>query len=203
MEFWNSLLTEKSWNLLLELKKKPIKFVVIGGWAIYLHTRAHKSKDIDIIIKDYNDLEWLKRNYELRKNDRLRKYEIRKEEIDIDVYVPFYSRLGLPAKDLIKETVKIDVRDVVNSEALMVLKQMVEKERRGSVKGLKDKLDIMTLLLFAGVDFNKYRKLLKDYKIEHLKKELIILVKGFTDVKYLNLNPREFKLKRLALLKEI
>jgi len=141
MEFWNSLLTEKSWNLLIELRKKPIRFVVIGGWAIYLHTNAHKSKDIDIIIEGYKDLDWLKMNYDLRKNDRLRKYEIKQEEIDIDIYMPFFSKLGLPVEDLLKETEKIEGFEVVNPEALLILKQAAEKERRGSVKGMKDKLE--------------------------------------------------------------
>jgi hypothetical protein len=31
MDFWNSMLTEKSWNQLLELKKKNFDFIVIGG----------------------------------------------------------------------------------------------------------------------------------------------------------------------------
>ena len=40
-EFWNSLLTEKSWNLLIEIKKK-YDFILIGGWAVYLLTRQQK-----------------------------------------------------------------------------------------------------------------------------------------------------------------
>mgnify|MGYP001615326788 CR=1 FL=1 len=203
MEFWNSLLTEKSWNLLTELKKKPIKFIVIGGWAIYLHAKAHKSKDIDIIVRSHKDLDWLKRNYDLRKNERLRKYEIKVEEIDIDIYVSFYSKLGLPVEDLLREIEKIEGFDVVKSEVLLILKQAVEMERRGSVKGMKDRIDIMTLLLFAEVDFKKYNALLKKYKIEDLRVELTTLIREFKDIQYLNLNPREFKLRKMALLKKI
>jgi len=47
-EFWNSFLTEKSWEILQKLKKQH-KFILIGGWAIYLLTNQQKSKDIDII----------------------------------------------------------------------------------------------------------------------------------------------------------
>ena len=59
MEFWNSTLTEKSWRILLDLKKTIPHFVVIGGWAAYLWTNQHKSKDIDIII-NFEDLQALK-----------------------------------------------------------------------------------------------------------------------------------------------
>ncbi len=48
-QFWNSLLTEKSWKILHELKK-GYSFIVIGGWAVYLLTRQQKSKDIDILV---------------------------------------------------------------------------------------------------------------------------------------------------------
>ena len=51
MEYWNELITQKSWDVLQKLKK--INFVLIGGWASYLWTSSHKSKDIDIIV-DFN-----------------------------------------------------------------------------------------------------------------------------------------------------
>ena len=56
MEFWNSTLTEKSWKILLQLKEKKFDFIVIGGWAAYLWTSLHKSKDIDIAVKDFDGL---------------------------------------------------------------------------------------------------------------------------------------------------
>ena len=52
MEFWNSLLTEKSQKLLMQLKNPPIKFILIGGWAVWLYTKQQKSKDIDIVLKE-------------------------------------------------------------------------------------------------------------------------------------------------------
>jgi len=53
MEFWNNTLTEKSWKILQQLKKENFDFVLIGGWAAYLWTKLHKSKDIDIVIKNF------------------------------------------------------------------------------------------------------------------------------------------------------
>jgi len=98
VEFWNSLLTEKSWNILQEIKGK-FDFILIGGWASYLWTKTHKSKDIDIII-DLKTLYKIKNEYKLIKNDRLKKYEIKFGEIDVDIYVPYYSKLSLPIEGL-------------------------------------------------------------------------------------------------------
>ena len=50
-EFYHELITEKSFKILQDLRKK-IKFILIGGWAVFLYARTLKSKDIDIII-DY------------------------------------------------------------------------------------------------------------------------------------------------------
>ncbi|MBI4139644.1 hypothetical protein HY483_01640, partial [Candidatus Woesearchaeota archaeon] len=69
MEFWNSDLTEKSWSILQDIQKEKFRFVLIGGWASYLWTKQHKSRDIDIIIPDYKELEILKKKYSLNKND--------------------------------------------------------------------------------------------------------------------------------------
>jgi len=72
-------LVEKSWNKLFELKDK-INFVLIGGWAVYLYTKRNKAtKDIDMIV-DYDTLGYLQANYQVNRNDRLRKYDVKLEE---------------------------------------------------------------------------------------------------------------------------
>ncbi len=48
MAYYHDLITEKSWRILQELKRQ-YQFILIGGWAVYLHASALKSKDIDII----------------------------------------------------------------------------------------------------------------------------------------------------------
>src|SRR3989344_5181136 len=108
MDYWNNILTEKSWSILLKLKKEKFNFTVIGGWAAYLWTNLHKSKDIDIVINDFKDLDFLKKNYDLRKNDSLKKYEIKFEEIDLDIYVPYYSKLALPIEEIKSRITKIE-----------------------------------------------------------------------------------------------
>ena len=203
MEFWNNTLTEKSWKILLELKEKNFDFIVIGGWAAYLWTNLHKSKDIDIVIRDFKDLNFLKKNYELIKNDNLKKYEIKIEEIDIDIYAAFFSELTIPADEIKKYTSKIKNFEVVKPEALLILKQGAELDREKSVKGEKDRIDIMTLVLNADVNFKEYFNLLKKYKIEHFYKRLKKIILSFKEIKYLNMNPREFKLKKEKVMKRL
>ena len=199
MDFWNSNLTEKSWNKLTELKGK-FSFIVIGGWAAYLWTNLHKSKDIDIAIKNFNDLNFLKENYNLIKNDNLKKYEIKFEEIDLDIYVPHFSKLAIPVEELKKYTAKIQNFEVVKPEALLILKQGAEEAREKSVKGEKDRVDIVTLLLYSGVNFKDYFKLLKEYKLEHYYPRLNNILTNFKEINYLNMNPREFKLKKKEII---
>lgn len=202
MEYWHNLVTEKSWKILQQLKGK-FDFSLIGGWAAYLWTRAQKSRDIDIIV-DFRTLEQLKKSYDVRKNDHLKKYEIKIEEIDVDIYVPYYSRLAFPLEDLPKEEIaKIEGFSVVSKEILLILKQSAEEARSMSEKGEKDRLDILSLLFLCDVNYKKYLDLLKKYSKEEYRKRLQSLVKGFQDGSYFNLTPRQLKLKKQEILKKI
>ena len=202
MQFWNEILTEKSWNVLKDLTKKEFNFILIGGWAIYLWSKAHKSKDIDIIV-DFENLEKIKLNYELKKNDNLKKYEINIDEIDIDIYVPYYSKLTIPIEDIKNHTAKIENFKVTKPEILLILKQGAELDRKDSEKGLKDRIDILDLLFNYDINFKEYRLLLKKYKIQNFSKRLIYIIKNFKEFKYFDLNPRQFKLKKQEILKKI
>ena len=200
MEFWNSLLTEKSWNILQEIKSK-FNFILIGGWASYLWTKTHKSKDIDIII-DLKTLYKIKNEYKLIKNDRLKKYEIKFGEIDVDIYVPYYSKLSLPIEGLKNYFTVVEGFKVVTPEILLILKQGAELDRGNFVKGQKDRIDIMTLLFYSDIDFKKYNEILKRYNLDYLK-ELKRIITAFKDVNHLNVNVKEFKKRKNKLLEEI
>jgi len=200
VEFWNSLLTEKSWNILQDLKKK-FDFVLIGGWANYLWTKTHKSKDIDIII-DLKTLYILKENYRLIKNDRLKKYEIKIDDIDIDIYVPHYSKLSLPVEFIQKNVTVVEGFKVIIPEVLLILKQGAELNRGYSIKGQKDRIDIMTLLFYSDIDFKKYKEILKIYHLDYLN-ELKRIIKIFKDLKHLNANVKDFKKKKEEILKKL
>ena len=143
MEYWNSMLTEKSWKILHEIRKQ-FNFVLIGGWAVYLWAKTHKSRDIAIVV-DFQTLEKLKKDYGLRKNDHLKKYEIKQDEIDIDIYVPYYSKLAIPVEEI--KSAKIEGFDVAKPEFLLILKQGAEIERNESQKG--ERLLILHKVIFT------------------------------------------------------
>ncbi|MBI3036688.1 hypothetical protein HYY73_02945 [Candidatus Woesearchaeota archaeon] len=199
MEYWHDLITEKSWKLLQQLRGK-FKFILIGGWAVYLLARTQKSKDVDIIV-DVNTLQRLKNEYDLRKNDALRKYEIKADEVDVDIYVPYYSRLAMPVEKV--ESLKIEGFDVARPEELLILKQGAEKDRRHSEKGEKDRIDVMSLLLDSIIDFHRYRQVVAANKKEELIIRLLELVRGFSEYKYFNITPSEFKRRKEKLVDEL
>lgn len=200
MEFWNTLVTEKSWEILQKIRKE-INFVLIGGWAVYLWAKSHKSKDVDIVI-DFKELNKLKLNYKLKKNDALKKYEIKINDVDIDIYVPFYSRLPL-LENIDDNISNIEGFRVVTPEALIVLKQSAEINRSNTEKGLKDRIDILDLLLKCQINFKEYKKILQKENLNGFIERLAYIIKTFKDIKYLELNPRQFKLKRNELIKHV
>jgi hypothetical protein len=172
---------------------REFDFILIGWWAAYLWTKAHKSKDIDIVV-NYDVFDKLSVKYELVKNERLRNYEIRMKEYDIDVYLPYFSNLGLPVEEFEKHTTFVEGIKTLIPEILVILKQMVEVKRRGSIKGRKDLIDILTLLIHAPSDVEKYKALLDHYKVPQLLNELRtqITLFGERDLAYIDLNIQEF-----------
>lgn len=144
MAYYHDLITQKSWEELKKLKKK-FNFVLIGGWAVYLYSKTLKSKDIDILI-EYEELIKLRKVYEISKNERLKKYEARKEEIQIDIYLPHYSSLGIPVEDLMKEMISFEGFRIVKKEWLITLKIFTLSQRGRTVKGQKDFLDLLSLM---------------------------------------------------------
>ena len=192
MEFWNEIILEKSWNVLQKIQKE-FDFVLIGGWAVYLWTNSQKSKDVDIII-EYGALDYLKKNYVLKKNDYLKKYEIVIDDVDVDIYLPYFSDLGIPVEEITKHKVKVRGIETLPPELLLILKQKAERDRRDSVKGQKDQVDILNLLVRLDINWKIYKEFLEMYDLQEYKRELLHLIKAFGMVEYIGMNPREYKL---------
>jgi len=201
MQYYHDLITQKSWQLLLSLKKK-YDFVLIGGWAVYLYARTLKSKDIDLII-NYPVLEQLKEEFTVVKNDRLKKYETKTEETDIDIHLPYYSELGLPADEVIKLTTMLENFKVPDVEILALLKAKALLERKNSVKGRKDLIDLVSLFSLEGFDFKKLGQHARKFQSENLLRVIVEKVKSTTKIDELNLNVHkmaEFKRRTLPKL---
>lgn len=192
-EFYHSIIIEKSFKALQELKKK-YDFVLIGGWAVFLYSRALKSKDIDIIV-DYGELNKLKENYTVFKNERLKKYEIKFGEFDVDIYVPHYSDLGIDIEEIKKRLSLREGFHVPEVQVLLLLKLYAWEQRRGSTKGEKDALDIFSLILLPEFDWRAYLALVKVFQFEKYHRLFVELLKKTYRVKELDIN--EQKLSRL------
>lgn len=198
MQFYHSLVTEKSYVFLQSLKRS-YKFILIGGWAVYLYTRALKSKDIDIII-DYSELAKMREKNEVFKNDRLKKYEIKTGEFDIDIYLPHYSELGIDAQEIQKKSIAREGFVVPELEMLFLLKLFAWKNRRGSAKGRKDELDIFSLIFLPEFSATKYLAQIKKFGMEELQKELVALIKNTSRIEELGINEQKMaKLKKIIL----
>lgn len=202
-EFWSEAVTEKSWNQLIELSKK-YDFILIGGWAAYLWTGIHKSKDIDIVV-DYDMLFTLKADFSMEKNERLKKYEIKMGEFDIDVYLPGFSRLSFPVDKLKDYVQNVKGLKVPSPESLLILKQGAEINRRGSIKGKKDLIDILTVLIHSDFSIKKYLEILKLFSLKDFEKELEKEVDSFNpkDANYLGIDFNQFAKWKRAFLKEL
>ena len=201
-EYWPEHVTKRSWEKLKQMTKE-FDFILIGGWAVYLYTGLHKSKDIDIII-DLDTLYELKEKYNIKKNVHLKKYEIEDDGFDIDIYVPYFSELPIPVEDILNmDNPRIKGIKTVQPEVLLILKQSAFMERMASVKGGKDAIDLITLLYFGGVDLNIYHKYLKKYKLDHYIINLESLLRSFTDVGYTGIDYVEFKKWKKNMLKKI
>jgi hypothetical protein len=174
MELWNEIIIDRSWRLLQQLKRS-MDFVLIGGWAVYFLTKAIKSKDIDIII-DFNTLSKLK-EFGIRKNDKLRKYEIEAEGIDVDVYVPYYSKFILPIEEITKETITLEGFKVPRPEILLLLKLQAEMARKNAVKGQKDRTDILSLIIKTDIDMKFLKNLFERYNAGELRSRLLAVIK--------------------------
>lgn len=202
-EFWNDEITAKSYERLLALRQEA-DFVLIGGWAIYLHTRAYKSKDIDIVV-DYAQLLALRKKYSVSKNEFLKKYEIRGGHFDIDIYLPKFSRLAVPAEELLQEYAMVEGMKVAQPEALALLKQAAYEARKGTIKGKKDALDIALLLLLPSFSFEEFRRLGKKYGEKKNAGDMkeILLHLGDADLAYLKIARTAFLKRRKEILKEL
>jgi len=191
MAYYHDIITQKSWEELKILNKK-VKFVLIGGWAIYLYTRQLKSKDIDILI-DYSELGKLKEGYDVTKNDRLKKYEARKGEIQIDIYLPNYSEIGIPVDILINRTISLEGFTVLKKEWLICLKIYVLSIRGRTPKGEKDFLDILSLFKVGSGDINKIVKTIKDYNLEKQFDYFLNFLDERVEAEEIGLNKHQYK----------
>lgn len=200
-QYYQNYLTDKSFQILQTLKK-TYDFILIGGWAVYFYTHSLKSKDIDLIV-DYLELGKLKKDFPLEKNERLRKYQIKIEEVDIDLYLPFYSNLGLPVEKLIQEKINFKGFNILKKEYLLLTKLWAYEKRKGSIKGEKDKIDIFALLLKEDFDFLLFKKIVRENNLLTIVSLLKNLIRTTDEIKELKLTRHVLAKVKKRIIEEI
>lgn len=201
MNFYHDLITAKSWETLKDLKSK-YDFILIGGWAVFLYVQALKSKDIDLVM-DYDQLEKLKEEFSVFKNERLKKYEAKKEGEEIDIYVPFYSYPGLPAEELKKYSWSAQGFQTLKKEVLAVLKQETLLARKDSLKGRKDLVDLVSLFRLPDFDWREFRAVISHYRLEKNLKQLREAIGEISRVGELGLNIHQTARLKKKFLEEL
>ncbi|HAT74732.1 MAG TPA: hypothetical protein DCS28_01665 [Candidatus Moranbacteria bacterium] len=201
MQFYNDIITQKSFVYLQTLKKK-YDFVLIGGWAVFLYSKSLKSKDIDIII-DYKVLAEMKKDGEVFKNERLSKYEINTGNFDIDIYVSHYSQLGIEIEEIKKIAIQKEGFIVPALEILFLMKLFAWHNRRGSSKGQKDELDIFSLAFLPEFDWKKYLEFVERFNFVEYGKEFAQLLKNTRSIKELDINEQRMAKIRKKILEEL
>jgi hypothetical protein len=113
--------------------------------------------------------ELTQRGHALNRNVRLRKFEALISDVEVDIYTPFMSKLVVPCSDVFDRKLYsvIEGFKVAVPEVLLLLKAQVARERWHAEKGLKDRVDLISLLKFADVKLDVLKQLLKEYDTQH------------------------------------
>ena len=200
-QFWHDNITEKSFQTLQAIKGE-FDFILIGGWAVYFYTKKMKSKDIDIIL-NYEELGRLKEKYEIKKNERLKKYEINMGEFDLDIYLPHYSKIGFPLEKVKEHIRNIEGFKIPRVEILLSLKLCAYHDRKNSLKGDKDKIDIIGLLDSVAIDWHFLKSIDMSYKNVPLINELKEILTSLNKVDELSISEHRFSKLRRKILEEM
>ena len=144
----------------------------------------------------------MKEEHNVFKNERLKKYEIKTGEFDIDIYLDHYFRLGIDIAEIKKNTQNKDGFNAPWPEILLLLKLFAWENRRGSAKGQKDELDIFSLVALPEFDWEEMASFARQFKFQKYSLEFKLLLKKTARVKELGLNEQQFsKLKKKILPK--
>lgn len=141
--------------------------VLFGGWATYLRTGVAKSHDIDVIV-DHPTLDRLRSKHALSESRHIggKKFELKLEGVEVDVYPVYQSRLGrelqLPVEALIGWSERIGQVRVLTAEAQFTAKMAALLDRPVTLPGEKDRQEMWALLnTGSGLDFEIVASLLR------------------------------------------
>ena len=150
------------------------KAIVLGDIATYLYS-VHNKFNMELLEDDYDrelfidivnlkDLTDYYGGYD--ENKQLNKYELKIYDFDYDLYFEHDHSLLFSYDELLKHSQLIlDIR-VPAIEHLLKLKLITYEDRKQSIKGEKDKRDIIKLLYFSDIKNKPNIEILIDNKFE-------------------------------------
>lgn len=204
-QFWNNEKTGKSFKT-LQLLAGKVDFVLIGGWAVYLYTNVQRSEDVDIAIR-YSDVPFF-RGYGIEEYEGINiKYSVIDGTV-VDLFIEEYADkdLPIPVSDIFKNyTILGGNIKTVNKELLLLLK-LWGYFREDEIKLRKDIVDVMSLLLYGGIDIDKFGTMLREYKIKKRRSVDVVLEyldKGETLLDYIGMESDRYRREKEALKKDI
>jgi hypothetical protein len=186
---WRDEVVERSWRVLGELRGFA-DFVLIGGWGVYFWTKKLKSRDIDVYIDQENfyrlQSELTQRGHALKRNVRLLKFEALINDVEVDIYTPVMSKLVVPCSDVFERKLYavIEGFKVAFPEVLLLLKAQAAQDRWHAEKGLKDRVDIISLLKFADIKLDVLKQLLREYDTQHKLRDAILRAISESRIEY-------------------
>ena len=167
-----------SWDELFSTYQKLIRelqgSVVIGGVAVYLHTIEHATTkrwagmthDGDLYLS-YEDLGFLRDHEDVTSNPRLKKHQVRKNNIEFDVYVQHQHGLLVSYDEVFAHAVMMEDVRVAAIEHLMILKLEAYRDRQDSSKGQKDAQDLIRLALILSETQTQWELMIPYLDDEH------------------------------------
>jgi hypothetical protein len=103
------------------------------------------------------------------------KFEALISDVEVDIYTPFVSRLVIPCLDVFNRKLYsvIEGFKVAIPEVLLLLKAQAAQDRWHAEKGLKDRVDIISLLKFADVKRDVLEQMLREYDTQHTLRDAV------------------------------
>lgn len=103
------------------------------------------------------------------------KFEALIGDVEVDIYTPFMSKLAVPCSDVFNQKLYslIERFKVATPEVLLLLKAQAAQERWHAEKGMKDRIDIISLLKFADVKHGLLKQMLEKYDRQNTLREII------------------------------
>jgi hypothetical protein len=153
-DFYASDLTDRSFAVLNRLVDEFPAAVLIGGWGTWVRFEGAKSHDIDLIVGNA-DLDSIRNHpliadFSATEHVGGKKCRATIDEIHLDLYVPYQSRLGqrlqLRAEDLLRHGERVDKWHVLTAAAHTATKVAALLDRPDTQPGEKDRHELLALI---------------------------------------------------------